>query len=364
MDREQGHPLRVAQIMGKLCAGGVESVIFNYYRHMDHGKIQFDFYVDDDSTVPVPQDILDAGAGCYVIPRYQHLPQNMVALYRHFEQEKYAVVHSNLNTLSVFPLCAAWLARVPVRIAHSHSTAGKGETGKNILKYILRPFAKMFATDYFACTAHAGRWLFGKKAMEQGRVRIINNAIDMDRFKYNEDVRNEVRKELGLEGKFVVGHVGRFCYQKNQDLVLDIFREVCKHNDRCALVFVGDGEDKAKIEKRAREMEGTVLFLGNRTDVYRLYQAMDVFVFPSRYEGLGMAAIEAQACGLRVIASTAIPADACLSGKIQFLPLEAGAELWARLVQDKPTDKGDYDIEIQASRLSEYYDMACEKKRS
>lgn len=325
-------PIRVAQIMGKLGAGGVESVIYNYYRHIDHTKVQFDFYIDDDSTVSMPQDILDTGARCYVIPRYQKLPQNMAAMYRHFKSEKYQIVHSNLNTLSIFPLCAAWAARVPVRIAHSHSTAGKGETKKNILKYLLRPFAKIFATDYVACSWYAGQWLFGKKAIEQGKVTIFNNAIELDRFKYDSAVRDEVREELGLEGKFVIGHVGRFCYQKNQDFLIDVFQEIYKRNQDAVLLLVGDGEDKARIEKRVKNLRGGVILLGNRTDVDRLYQAMDVFVFPSRYEGLGMAAVEAQICGLWVVASSAVPDEAVISERMCRLSLSTSIGIWADMV--------------------------------
>ena len=364
-------PIRVAQIMGKLSAGGVESVIYNYYRHIDHAQIQFDFYVDDDSTVPMPQDILDAGARCFVIPRYQHLPQNMAALYRHFKQNKYKIVHSNLNTLSVFPLCAAWLAGVPVRIAHSHSTAAKGETKKNILKYILRPFSKVFATDYAACSKYAGQWLFGKKAMEQGKVTIFNNAIDLEKFKFDPAVREEVRRELGIEDKFVIGHVGRFCYQKNHEFLIDIFQEVYRQNPNAVLLLVGDGEDRARIEERVSKLGG-VIFLGNRLDVYRLYQAMDVFVFPSRSEGLGMAAIEAQAAGLPCVISDAVTGEVDIGGDVVFLPTDEPGK-WVTELSNKMSDmvacadhktttlRNGYDAKTEGKVLENYYIRLVEK---
>lgn len=358
-------PICVAQVMGKLGAGGVESVIYNYYRHMDHTKIQFDFYVDDDSTVSMPQDILDAGARCYVIPRYQHLLRNMAALYRHFKKEKYSIVHANLNTLSVFSLCAAWAAGVPVRIAHSHSTAGKGETKKNILKYILRPFAKIFATDYAACSEYAGRWLFGRKAMEQGKVTIFNNAIDLDKFKFDPVVRDEVRKELGLEGKFVIGHVGRFCYQKNHEFLIDVFQEVCKQEPNAVLLLVGDGEDRARIEEKARKLSGEVVFLGNRTDVHRLYQAMDVFVLPSRYEGLPVVGVEAQAAGLPCVISDAVTREVDIGAEMSFLPIDEPVK-WAERVREIAADstcvgrekvqiRTGYDAKFAGRALEEHY---------
>lgn len=356
-------PVRVAQIMGKLGAGGVESVIYNYYRHIDHAKIQFDFYIDDDSTVPMPQDILDAGARCIVIPRYQHLPQNMAALYRYFKREKYQIVHANLNTLSVFSLCAAWVAGVPVRIAHGHSTAGKGETKKNILKYILRPFAKAFATDYAACSKYAGQWLFGKRAMEQGRITVFNNAIDLDKFKYNEDVRVQVRKELGLEDMFVIGHVGRFTFQKNHEFLIDIFREVYKHDHNAVLLLVGDGDGRAKIEEKVKGLR--VILLGSRTDVDRLYQAMDVFLLPSRYEGLPVVGVEAQAAGLPCIISDKVTRDTDIGGNVSVLPIEDPVE-WAEKVLEMMADiagkcrepahlQGGFDVSTEGKKLEDYY---------
>lgn len=221
-------PIRIAQVMGKMMNGGVESVVMNYYRHIDRTKVQFDFFADEDSSLPQRAEIESLGGRIYVVPPYQQIGDYIKQLIALFRENNYKIVHSHLNTLSVFPLYAAKKAGVPVRIAHNHSTAGKGETKKNIMKYMLRPFAKVNATHYAACSRYAGEWLFGKKSMEKGEVTIFNNAIDLDKFRYNEKVRNEVRKELGLEGKFVVGHVGRFCYQKNHSFLIDVFDEVCK----------------------------------------------------------------------------------------------------------------------------------------
>ena len=166
-----------------------------------------------------------------------------------FKNEHYKIVHSHINTLSLFSLFAAKRAGVPIRIAHSHSTAGKGEYKKNILKYTLRPFAKVYATHYAACSRYAAEWLFGKKIVEQEKVFILNNAIDIDKFKFDEDVRKKIRKELDIENKFVIGHVGRFCYQKNQEFLINVFLEVYKKKPDAVLLLIGDGEDRKKIEK-------------------------------------------------------------------------------------------------------------------
>lgn len=249
-------PIRIAHIVGKMMNGGVEAVVMNYYRHIDRSRIQFDFIVDEDSTYIPREEIESLGGRVFIVPPYQRLNKYISALSNLFKENHYKIVHSHINTLSVFPLYAAKKAGVPVRIAHNHSTAAPGEWKKNILKYTLRPFAKVYATHYAACSRYAGEWLFGRRSMERGEVTIFNNAIDLDKFKYNENVRNEVRKELGLEGKFVIGHVGRFCYQKNQEFLIDVFEEVYKQNPDAVLILIGDGPDRKKIEEKVKQLRG------------------------------------------------------------------------------------------------------------
>lgn len=361
-------PLRVAQIIGKMVSGGVESIIFNYYRHLDHEKIQFDFYYDADSVLEPPQDIIDMGARFYQVPPYQKLPQHMAALIRHFKENNYRVVHANMNTLSIFSLCAAWIAGVPVRVSHNHSTAGRGETGKNVIKYALRPFAKLFATDYCACSRYAGRWLFGKQAMEQGRVSVFNNAIDLERFCFDPIKRAEARQQLGVDEKLVVGHVGRVCFQKNQDFLIDIFAEIHKRDPDSVLLLTGSGDPMETIQEKAHRLglDEAVRFLGVREAVDRLYQAMDVFLLPSRYEGLPVVGVEAQASGLPCILSDAVTKEAKLCDGLRFLPLSASAAEWAEAAFDMVSacDRADtreaicaagFDISQEAKKMEQFY---------
>jgi glycosyltransferase involved in cell wall biosynthesis len=363
-------PIRIAQIIGKMMAGGVESVVFNYYRNIDKSKFQFDFYYDADSIIEPPQDLIEMGARFIKIPPYQKLPSYIKALRRHFKENKYEIVHSNMNTLSVFPLYAAWKSKIPTRIAHSHSTASKGETKRNILKYILRPFSKLFATDYCACSKYAGEWLFGKRAVKKGKVTVFNNAIELSKFRFNQQVRDDIRKELDIENKFVVGHVGRFCYQKNHEFLIDIFEEIHKKREDAVLVLVGIGEltDDIKQKVHDKGLDDVVLFLGKRTDVNQLYQAMDVFIFPSRYEGLGLVAIEAQASGLYAVCSDVLPIEANASHNARFISLNKSAATWADEVlalcenkQDRLTAvtevaEAGYDITKEAKKLETFYD--------
>lgn len=356
--------MRIAHVIGQAIGGGVESVVLNYYKNIDRERYQFDFFIDTDSTVDFKKIVEPYGGRVYVIPPYRKAKEYIGELEKIFRQNKYKIVHSHMNTLSVFTLYAAKKAGVPIRIAHNHSTAGKGEYKKNIMKYMLRPFAKMNATDYAACSRYAGEWLFGKKSVENGEVTIFNNGIDLEKFKYNEDVRNAVRSKFDIENKFVVGHIGRFCYQKNHDFLIEIFEDVHKKRSNSVLMLVGEGkllgEVKAKVKDRG--LGDCVMFLGNRNDVNELYQAMDVFVLPSRYEGLGMVAVEAQAAQLKTIVSTKVPNDVEITKNIKFLDLSMHSGIWADniLVNDKTILIEDrlkkFDIKECVKKLEEFYE--------
>ena len=269
--------------------GGVESVVMNYYRNIDRDKIQFHFLCDEDST-DIPYDEIEKlGGKVIVIPPYQKLFKYQKELYKIFKENNYKIVHSHINALSVFPLRIAKKAGVPIRIAHSHSTSNKKEWKKNILKMILRPFSKLYANNYFACTEYAGKWLFGKKVVERKELNVINNAIDLKKFEFNENTREDLRKELGIkEDVLVIGHVGRFMKQKNHEFLIDVFEKAIKQDDNIYLILVGQGPLEDKIKEMAKEkgIENKILFLGQRHDVNKLYKAMDIFVLPSLYEGL------------------------------------------------------------------------------
>jgi glycosyltransferase involved in cell wall biosynthesis len=328
------YPIRVAQIVGKMDSGGVKSVVMNYYRNIDRTKVQFDFIMDGYNETPCDDEIRRLGGRIYKITPYSHnMIGNMMDCYHIFKKNNYHIVHSHLNTLSVFPLMAAKLAGISIRIAHNHSTAAKGEP-KTILKYILRPFAKLLATHYFACSRYAGEWLFGKKCMEQGRVTVMPNAIDVERYSYKPEVRQRVRKELGIADKFVVGHVGRFVYPKNHTFLIDIFDEIHKQNPDSVLILIGSGELESAIRYKVDRLKlaNAVMFMGLRQDVPELMQAMDVFVFPSLYEGFGMVAIEAQAAGLPTIVSKNIPNDAKISQLLSYCWLQQSAKEWSQRI--------------------------------
>ena len=335
-------PIIVAQVMGKWVGGGVESVIMNYYRHLDHSKVQFDFICDEDSTRIPYDEIKKLGGRVFLVPKYQNLPKYLKALEKLFKENKYRIVHANINTLSVFPLYAAKKAGVSIRISHSHSTSNPKEWKRNLIKNILRPFSKRYATDYFACSELAGRYLFGNKAFDQGEVKIIHNAIDIEKFKFDEVARKKLRKEFGInDSTVVIGHVGRFVQQKNHTFLVDVFKEYHKKNPDSKLLLVGSGPLEDEIKKKVEKLglKDFVLFLGQRDDINKLYSAMDVFCLPSLYEGLGVVGIEAQVAGLPCMFSDKIPDDIKITDSIRFIKLTDKLKIWGDEIVKVVIDK-------------------------
>ena len=362
-------PVRIAHVIGKIRNGGVEAVIMNYYRNIDRTKIQYDFIIDEDSSNPYVQAKIESlGGKIITVPPYQKPFAYHKALYQLFRQNNYPLVYSHLNSLSVFPLFAAWRAGVPIRVAHSHSTAGKGETLRNIMKYSLRPFAKVFPTHMCACSEYAGRWLFGDRTFDSGRVKVWNNAIDTERFAYSEPVRLETRKALGLSEKFIVGHSGRFMTQKNHSFLIDIFAEIRKRREDSVLLLAGDGPlmDDVKAKVSGLGLSECTVFLGNVNDMEKYYQAMDVFILPSLYEGLPVVGIEAQISGLPVLCSTELTVETKICENLHFISLKDSPGYWAdealriaeghsRKDMSSSARKFGFDIRTEAVKLSEWY---------
>lgn len=361
-------PIRIAHIMGKMVSGGVESVVMNYYRNIDKNKIQFDFIVDEDSTYIPIDEIEHMGGRVILVPPYQNIFAYLDRLKKIFEENEYKIVHSHLNALSVFPLYAARVSKVPIRIAHSHSTSNKKEWKKNIMKNILRPFSKVNATHYFCCSELAGRWLFGDKAYDDGNVKLINNAIDVDKFIYNEEIRIKIREELKIEDKLVIGHIGRFVEQKNHIGILEIFNEIHKKNEKSVLLLIGDGPLLNQIKEKVKDLnlQNNVIFLGKRNDVNVLMQGMDVFLLPSLYEGLPVVGVEAQASGLLCILSDSMTKETKIIDSTKFISLSMSYSLWANeiLIAYKQYERkntklevinSNFDIKTESSKLASIY---------
>lgn len=363
-------PIRIAQVVGPVVLGGVDTMVMNYYRHISRSKIQFDFIMDGYGDTPIDEEIRALGGRVYKVEPYaKNMAKSMRQYYRIFKENHYPIVHCHMNTLSVFPLFEAWRAGVPVRIAHSHSTAAKGEGKRTTMKYMLRPFAKIFPSHYCACSEYAGRWLFGNRLYDSGKVYLIKNAIDLERFSFKPEIRKRMRAELGISDQFVVGHVGRFLYQKNHDFLIDIFDEVHKRNPASVLLLVGDGPLKEQIREKvsARGLSDSVRFLGIRRDVPDLLQVMDVFVLPSFYEGLPVVGVEAQAVGLPCLISATVTREIALTSLVSFLDPSHPVAVWAekalsltgasavRAGTDQMIKEAGLCIQDEAGKLEQFY---------
>lgn len=370
--------IRVLQVFTVMNRGGAESMIMNYYRNINRNIIQFDFLVHRSEKAAFDDEIKKLGGEIFILPKINPFFPNdyYKSLRSFFEKNKnYSIVHSHLNTFSYFPLKVAEEFNIPYRIAHAHtategvkvddltSFSGIKESLKKITKFYLKRKIEKHTTHYFSCGKKAGNWLFGFSNM----FNIMNNAIDAKKFVFNEEKANEVKQQLSIEGKLVLGHIGNFSTPKNHIYLLKIFKQVLLKNNESVLVLVGDGLLKEKIEKEAKQLSvyDKIIFLGVRSDISDLCQAFDVFVFPSLYEGLPVTLIEAQAAGLKIIASDSITKEVHITNDISFLSIKSNPEIWASKIEDIMKYKRDnnfqkivnsgYDIRSSVLAMEEFY---------
>ncbi|MCI9379387.1 MAG: glycosyltransferase family 1 protein [Eubacterium sp.] len=362
-------PLRVLQILNHMDYGGIEAVVMNYYRFIDRSKVQFDFAVSIDSSLPQREEIEGLGGRVYLLPGISHLGRYIFTLKDIIQKNHYAIVHCHMNSLSVFPLFSAYLAGVKVRICHNHTTAHLGEGMRTAAKYALRPFCKWFATDYFACGEYAGRWMYGDKCFNAGKVYVMRNAIDIEKFGFDPAEREQIRKELGLAGKFVIGHIGRFMYQKNHDFLVDVFYEVYQRRKDAVLLLIGEGELLGQVTEKVKGMGigDAVIFYGSCRNTEKLYHAMDVFCLPSFYEGVPVVAIEAQGNGLPVFFSDKVSQEARVLDGCEEIPLKMPAGIWAvrmlkcmadgmdRKKKGFLMEQAGYSIGVETGKIEKYY---------
>ena len=363
---------RILYINGGLMnRGGIESYMMNYYRHFDRNCLQIDFVVHGEGIGAYDDEIKSLGGHIYHVPvKSQHPFQYADSLKRIFKSGRYKLVHSHVDAMSCWTLKIAKECGVPVRIAHSHNTQHLTESR---IKFALNEYARKnitkYATHCFACSKAAGEWLFGNHDFT-----VIPNAIEIKKYAFQKQRREYLRREYGLsDDTYVVGHVGRFDRQKNHDFLLDMFHDFHAQQPNSKLVLIGDGENRVRIEEKTRKysLEKAVLFLGNRSDVYDLYNMMDVFVLPSLFEGLGIVLIEAQTNGLRCIVSQYVPTEADLTRRVRYLPIDS-TKPWCDALQAAQRDalhrnlpgvvaKAGYDITEAAIKLQNWYLSVLDK---
>ncbi len=339
--RSAGDVRRVCCLCERWESGGIESFLCNVFTRMELRDLTVDIVASSLGESIFTRSLEKHGVHFFELSGSQrNVPENHRRFRELLKERKYDVVQVNaFHGLTLAYLRLAAEAGVPVRIAHGHNTALRWSLTRP-LKMALHAWAKGrftgYATELWACSKGAAAFLFSKKELRKWGFTFIPNGIDVERFRFDQAAREQTRRELGIENCFVAGNVGRLCYQKNQSFLLEVLAELVKVYPASRLLLVGEGEDRDKLIKRARELGLTdkTLFLGNRRDVERLYWAMDVFAFPSRFEGFGIAAIEAQAAGLPVFCSEAVPEEARVTALVKALPLDPKA--WAEALRTIP----------------------------
>lgn len=354
--------------------GGAETMVMNYYRHIDRTKVQFDFLVHREQRGAYDDEIERMGGRIYrMCPVY---PQNFSRYKRDLRtffraHPEYKIIHSHMSELGYFAFREAERQGVPVRICHAHN-APHGFDAKMIIRTYFKKRMMPYLTHLFMCGEESGKWLYGDK--NKSRFIMLNNAIDAAVYSFDASKREEMRRQLGLTGELVIGHVGRFNPQKNHAFLLDIFAALLKKEPNAVLLLVGGGADMPKIQAKVQELgiAERVRFLGVRSDVADLMQAMDVFVFPSLYEGLPVTMVEAQASGLPCIISDKVPPECILTeGLVNIMPLSASPEAWAeKILTMRAVPRTDlreeiaahgFDITTEAVKLQEFYLDAYEQ---
>ena len=337
----------------------------NYYRNIDRTKIQFDFLTHRQEDGAYDEEIRSLGGKIFKAPRL--MPQNYPKYFKFMkkffiEHPEYQIIHSHIDAMSSFPLRAAKKANIKTRIAHSHSSKLDKDL-KLPIKYLSKKMLPKYANNYFACGDRAGKFLFKNK-----NFKIINNAIELSKFEFNEETRKNVREKLDINKEaLVIGHVGRYIYIKNQSFLIDLLKKVLKKNSNSYLLLVGSGPDEETLKNKVKELdiEDKVKFLINRADVDELYQAMDCFVMPSLFEGLPVVGVEAQASGLPCLFSNKISKEVMMTGNAKMIELDNNAEKWADeiiLLSKKRNENAiieltqfNYDVKTEAKKLMHTY---------
>lgn len=362
--------IRILHIVTYMGRGGLETMLMNYYRHIDREKIQFDFLVHREFEADYDREILALGGAIYhisrLVPWSGSYRKELKAFFK--AHPEYKIVHVHQDCLSSVALQCAEECGIPVRIAHSHNS-NQDKNWKYLVKRQYMKQIPLYATDLFACGKAAGDWMFGSRSYQ-----LLNNAIDAGAYCYAPEKASRMKERLQVGEAVVIGHVGRFNLQKNHAFLVDVFSECIKINPNVRLLLVGDGDGRKQIEQKvlALELDDKVIFTGVRSDVNELMQAMDVFVFPSLYEGLPVTMIEAQAAGLPCVISDRVSQECIVTrGLVTCRKLEEAPAQWAKHILEQAALSREnhlpeiaaagYDITVAVKHLEAFYLQSAER---
>lgn len=356
--------MRILEITSDLDGGGVDRLLYDYCSSLSD-EIQFDFVVTSKAEGMLEQPLKDLGCKIYRVSQLKEdFKGHKEQLTKILEAEKYDIIHDHSGFKAWCNLSVAKKCGVKSRIAHSHQAFMTESFIGRIIRKVSTILTKLYATTLFACGNDAAKWMWGEKAFRKNKVYIMKNAVFADKFSFSAAKRDELRKELGLENKFVIGNVARITYQKNQEFLVDAFAEIKKTRNDAVLLLVGRGDAEEKIKKQVSDLglNDSVVFTGVRNDVPDLLNVMDVFVLPSRFEGLPVTLIEIQANGLPGVISDAVTKEMNFSEDLKFLPLSESFEEWAKVISSNgrkesvnTVENTSYDLKLATEDLKNKY---------
>lgn len=362
--------IKICHVVGGLHGGGVEAVIYNHFSHMDLDKFEVHVISNSPSIEECENDFKELGCIIHVLPeRRKDFIGNLKQTIHIFKKYKFDVLHVHMNLNCFYHTFLGKICGIPIRIAHAHLVEYPKSPIKKAIDGVKKRLTRWTANRYFACGKSAATYLFGAKNVNQENVYILNNAISVSNFSYDEAMRNKIREELGIsDSTLVLGHIGRFTEQKNHDFLIEIFSEVVRKTDDTLLLLFGKGELEDDIKKKVNELglSDYVKFMGVHNDVYKYYQAMDAFVFPSLYEGLGIVLVEAQTAGLYCYSADTVPPEVKISDLVRFIPLQKKPTYWCEKIlmngmnpnrtgMQKYVERAGYEINLSSKKLQKWY---------
>ena len=348
-------------LLGIVCdgnAGGVDKHILNFYRGIRKNSVKIDFLTNIENN-PLGQELKQNGSELFCIKSLKNPLKQYSQVKQIIKKYNYDIVYLNISTAMAFPiLLAAKNNSVEIIIAHSHS-AGLDIQNKlkrcifTILHKAAKPLIKYSCTHFLTCSQKAAEWMFSKSLIENGKVKYIQNAVNVEDFCFDSKKREEIRKKYGLQEKFIIGNVGNLCYQKNHLFLLQVIKKAIEKDDTVHLMIAGDGPLKKKIQKRiiSLGLENNVSLLGQVKIKEGYMSAFDVFALPSRFEGMPIVSVEAQCCKLPCVLSNTISKEAKISNMCEFVSIKKAEIFSEALLKFKNINREEFQISGELSRF-------------
>ncbi len=365
---------RVLQIVHSMECGGIENLLMNIYKNIDGDKLQFDFLVNGSDECYFASNISSLGGKIYsVIPKRKNFIRNLIGMYKILKEHKeFNVVHIHQDSNIVFAMICARLAHVDNIFVHAHTTSANAKF-RVILAKFTRPYIRKHATKLLACSKAAAEWTYGKKITDKNNnIIYLHNGVESSKYMFNPIVRKSLREKLEIENNItVLGTCSHFSIEKNHFFLLDVFNEYHKRNPLSILLLVGDGLLRQQIEEKISNLglQNYVIITGFVKNAYDYYQVMDIYIMPSKFEGLPLAGVEAQISGLPCFFSTGITSELKITNQASFFPLSLGAVEWCNKILSTNIDRIDttnqikksmYDVKDTAKILEQLY-LECKE---